>query len=174
MTEVKAKRYAGPFKRIPFRYYIQSPIGFMPKDKGKKTRIIFHLSDPKKGQSVNSSIHEDLCSVSYPDLMDAVAICLEAGEGCYCKKSDMSMGFRNIPINRKSWSYLILKATHPETGETFHFVDKYHPFGASISCAIFQAFTDSVAFLVRHRTNNPLVNYLDDFFFAALCMARCD
>ena len=33
MVEVKAKRYAGPFKKIPYRYYIQSAVGLVPKDK---------------------------------------------------------------------------------------------------------------------------------------------
>ena len=174
MTEVKAKRYAGPFKKIPYRYYIQSPVGLVPKDKGKKTRLIFHLSYPRSGDSVNSGIPEELCSVKYPDFMDVVALCIQAGKGCYCAKSDMSMAFRNIPMDRKSWCCLILKATHPITGKTYYFVEKCLPFGASISCAIFQEFSNSVAFLVRHRTNKPLVNYLDDFFFAALCKALCD
>ena len=31
MKEVKAKRFAGPFKNIPFENYIQSPIGLVPK-----------------------------------------------------------------------------------------------------------------------------------------------
>ena len=54
MKEVKAKRYAGPFKKVPFKDYIQSPIGLVPKDKGKDTRLIFHLSYPKDSCSVNS------------------------------------------------------------------------------------------------------------------------
>ena len=123
---------------------------------------------------MNSGIPEEKCTVTYPDFMDAVAICLEDGQYCYCAKSDMSMAFRNIPMDRKSWCFLILKATHPETGKTYYFVDKCLPFGASISCAIFQAFSDSIAYLVKYRTNKPLVNYLDDFFFAALCKALCD
>ena len=86
----------------------------------------------------------------------------------------MSMAFRNIPLKRNSWCYLILKADHPVTGETFYFVDKCLPFGASISCAIFQEFSNSVAHLVKFRTEKPLVNYLDDYFFAALCKALCD
>ena len=106
--------------------------------------------------------------------MQAVKLCLHAGIGCFIAKSDMSMAFRNVPMNRASWCYLVLKATHPITGKTYYFVDKCLPFGASISCAIFQAFSDSVAFLVTYRTNRPLVNYLDDFFFAALCKAICD
>ena len=72
MVEVKTKRYAGPFEKVPYKYFIQSPIGLVPKDKGKKTRLIFHLSYPKTGDSVNSGIPEDLCSVEYPDFMDAV------------------------------------------------------------------------------------------------------
>ena len=174
MTEVKDKRYAGPFRKVPFKHYIQSPVGLVPKDKGKKTRLIFHLSYPKTGLSVNSCIPEELCSVKYPDFMEAVAMCLKAGKGCYCAKSDMSMAFRNVPLNKKSWCYLVLKASHPLTGLTYYFVDKCLPFGASISCAIFQEFSDSIAFLVTFRTHRPLVNYLDDFFFAALHKAICD
>ena len=37
MAEVKDGRYAGPFEKIPFKNYIQSPIGLVPKDQGKKT-----------------------------------------------------------------------------------------------------------------------------------------
>ena len=148
MTEVKAKRYAGPFAKIPFRYYIQSPVGLVPKDKGKKTRLIFHLSYPKDGDSVNSGIPDDECSVKYPDFMDAVALCLQEGKGCYCAKSDMSMAFRNVPMNKESWCFLILKAEHPVSKEVYYFVDKCLPFGASISCAIFQAFSDAVAHIV--------------------------
>ena len=86
----------------------------------------------------------------------------------------MSMAFRNVPMNKSSWRYLILKAAHPVTGVIYYFVDKCLPFGVSISCAIFQEFSDSIAYLVKHRTNKPLVNYLDDFLFAALCKAICD
>ena len=37
MKEVKEGRYAGPFKDNPYKYYIQSPIGLVPKDNGKNT-----------------------------------------------------------------------------------------------------------------------------------------
>ena len=46
MKEVKEKRFAGPFKEIPFEHFIQSPIGLVPKDGGKYYRLIFHLSYP--------------------------------------------------------------------------------------------------------------------------------
>ena len=54
MKEVEKGRYTGPFKDIQFEYYIQSPIGLVSKDGGKDTRLIFHLSYPRSGDSVNS------------------------------------------------------------------------------------------------------------------------
>ena len=64
MKEVKEERYAGPFEKIPFEHYIQSPIGLVPKDWGKDTRLIFHLSYPRDGKSsVNANTPSELCSV---------------------------------------------------------------------------------------------------------------
>ena len=62
--------------------------------------------------------------MKYPDFMKAVEMCMEAGEACYCAKSDMSMAFRNVPLNEKSWCYLVLKAKYPITGVTYYFVDQ--------------------------------------------------
>ena len=56
MKEVELGRYAGPFEKPHFYDFVQSPIGLVPKDKGLKTRLIFHLSYPKNGDSVNSGI----------------------------------------------------------------------------------------------------------------------
>ena len=64
MKEVKAGWYAGPFRgKPPFKHYVQSPVGLVPKDKGRKTRLSFHLSYPKTGDSVNSGIPKILTSV---------------------------------------------------------------------------------------------------------------
>ena len=123
---------------------------------------------------MNSAIPANKCSVKYPDFLDAVKLCLKAGRGCACAKSDMSMAFRNVPMNKKSWRYLILKCEHPVTGKVYYFVDKCLPLGASISCAIFQEFSNSVAHIVSYKTKEPLVNYLDDYFFTALMKLLCD
>ena len=82
MKEVKEKRYAGPFEKIPFDNYIQSPIGLVPKDGGKNTRLIFHLSYPRgKGKSVNANTPKELCTVKYPDFNEAIQICFKARKG---------------------------------------------------------------------------------------------
>ena len=55
-----------------------------------------------------------------------------------------------------------------------YFIDKCLPFGAAISCAIFQAFSDAIAYVVNFHTGKSPVNYLDDYFFTALLRALCN
>ena len=176
MKEVQAGRYAGPYelKDLPFDYFIQSPIGLVLKDQGTKTRLIFHLSYPKGGDSVNSGIPKDKCSVKYSDFDEAVYRCIQEGQGCMIAKSDMSMAFRNVPMSKQAWKFLVLKAEHPVTKKMYFFVDKCLPFGSSISCAHFQDFSDAVAHIVEYKTQKKTINYLDDFFFAALLALWCN
>ena len=60
MKEVKEERYAGPFSEPPFTEFIQSPIGLVPKDNGKATRLIFHLLYPKDSVSINLATPDSL------------------------------------------------------------------------------------------------------------------
>ena len=48
------------------------------------------------------------------------------------------------------------------------------PFGSSISCAHFQAFSNAIAHVMRVKTNKDNVNYLDDFLFIALMSWLCN
>ena len=174
MKEVQLKRYAGPFSEPPFEHFIQSPIGLVPKD-GNKTRLIFHLSYPRgSGKSVNENTPEHLCSVKYKDFDEAVKLCARLGKNCSAGKSDMTSAFRHLCIRKRDWKYLVMKAQNPSDGKFYYFVDKCLPFGSAISCAHFQAFSDAVAFVVSCLTQEDNVNYLDDFFFAALYKAMCD
>ena len=177
MKEVKENRYAGPFKNIPFEEYIQSPIGLVPKDGGKKTRLIFHLSHPRdksKGTSVNSATPAYMCSVKYKEFDDAVRLCIKEGSGCYIGKSDMTSAFRHFAIKKKFWKYLVMKAKNPSDGKWYYFVDKCMPFGASISCSHFQRFSNAVAHIVKYFTGKENINYLDDYFFAQLLKVKCN
>ena len=176
MKEVEKKRYAGPFEQVPFSNYIQSPIGLVPKDNGKDTRLIFHLSYPRSGKSVNSETPKEICKVKYPDFSDAVRLCIAAGHGhiAYSGKSDFKSAFRNLPMAKSEYMLLIMKAESPIDHKVYYFVDKCLPFGASISCAIFQDFSDAVAHIFKKKTGEETVNYLDDYYFAALLKALCD
>ena len=186
MKEVKHKRYAGPFKKILFKYFIQSPIGLVPKDHGKDTRLIFHLSYPKTGDSVNSMTPEKICKVKYPDFNDAIQRCMEeiremndslvcdGKQIVYSGKSDLKSAFRAVPLRVSEFMLLIMKAENPVDKLTYYFLDKCLPFGASISCKIFQDFSDCLAHLQRYRTGKIPINYLDDFFFTAILKSLCN
>ena len=179
MKEVKLKRFVGPFNNIPYDSYIQSPVGLVPKDSGAKTRLIFHLSYPHRGKhssSVNANTPRELCRVKYSDFDMAISRCLHEGKSCKVGKSDIQSAFRNLGILKQHWKYLILKAIDPKTGKMCYFVDKCLPFGASISCAHFQAVSDAIAHIVKFKVgkNKDLVNYLDDFLFIALLQWLCN
>ena len=105
MKEVKLKRYASPFDTVPYENFIQSPIGLVPKGgpESGDCRLIFHLSYPKDGLSVNSATPKHLCSVSYPDFGDAIQLCARAGKSCKIARSDMSAAFRQLGIMPEHW-----------------------------------------------------------------------
>ena len=82
IKEVRLKRVAGPFDKVPFKNFIQSPIGLVPKaGNSGQTRLIFHLSydfgTEKEQKSLNYHTPKEECSVRYNDLDDAIAKCLE-------------------------------------------------------------------------------------------------
>ena len=177
MKEVQVKRFASTFKQIPFQNegYIQSPIGLVPKDDGRNTRLIFHLSYPRDGHtSINSNTPKSLCSVRYLDFSRAIQICRQEGVSCSCGKSDWKSAFRHFPIKWRFWNFLLLKAKNPIDQQWYYFVDKCMPFGSSISCAHFQAFSDAISFVMWKRTGKENVNYLDDFLFIALTRWFCN
>ena len=132
MKEVKLQRYAGPFSAPPFKQYIQLPIGLVPKDNGKQTRLIFHLSyDFTSKEGVNRSLnHHTLqhhCTVKYNDLDHAVNNCLRLLKNLEDKrfkgvkrlvfaKTDVRSAFRLVPIIPEHYKWLIMKAQDPESG----------------------------------------------------------
>ena len=178
MKEVQNKCYAGPFEKIPFNNYIQSPIGLVPKDGGKATRLIFHLSYPRKSDvplSVNANTPKHLCTVKYPDFDEAIALCIKEGVNCAAGKSDLKSAFRHFCMSPDDWMLLVMKAKSPFDGKIYYFVDKCMPFGAAISCSHFQRFSNALAHILKYKSGGRnSVNYLDDFFFVAMMKLICD
>ena len=184
MKEVKLGRVAGPFKEVPYKNFIQSPIGLVPKA-GNQTRMIFHLSyDFKNGnRSLNYWTPEDLCTVSYNDLDHAIKNSLRLLEKrgikkgiLFYSKTDLKSAFRAVPLKVEQFSLLIMKAENPLTGEIVKFADKCLPFGASISCFLFQKFSNCLRHIVETLTGKKfqVTNYLDDFLFIETNAAECN
>ena len=193
IKEVGEDRYAGPYElhNMPFSNFIQSLIGLVPKANGK-TRLIFHLSyefgadEDQLRQSVNSGTPLERCKVKYNDLDHAVANCLKQLEflgkngALYFAKSDCSNAFRVAPIYPKDRALLVMSAVHPTMKIRYFFIDMCLPFGASISCAIFQVFSDAIKFItdfyMKLKFSIPpgLTNYLDNFLFIVVSLILCD
>ena len=190
MSEVQLKIYAGPYEKIPFGNYIQSPVGLVPKAENK-TRLIFHLSYKFKNgnESVNYWTPDRLCSVKYNDLDCVVKYLLKIldqyaqhktgaspPDGLVYAKTDMKSAFRILPCSRQSWRWLILKGVHPITNKTYYFVDKNLAFGASISCSHFQRVSNVIRHILEYTTGCHwhFVNYLDDFLYCEISIDRCN
>ena len=132
MKEVKVGHYAGPFDRIPYDNYIQSPIGLIPKSRGK-TRLIFHLSydfsSDDQGRSLNGCTTKEKCLVKYNDLDTAVKNCILMSEHAeivkgpngskvvFLGKTDLSNTFRILLLKVKCFCWMILKAEDPRDGQ---------------------------------------------------------
>ena len=156
---------------------------------GGKTRLIFHLSydfgDSEQSKSFNWHTPQHLCSVKYNDLDSAVWQSLwilkiaRSGQVWYTK-SDCSNAFCIVPGRPDMRFASTMQAEHPGMEETFFFVDKYMPFGASISCAIFQSFSDALRHITEWKISitlfvePALTNYLDDFLFIAWSLMVCN
>ena len=187
MKEVKANRVAGPFETIPFENYIQSPIGLVPKS-GNKTRLIFHLSyqfsEKPDGISLNQATPRHKCTVKYNDLDVAIENCLKASKWAMRKNgnpviylgcTDFANAFRVLPLSKSSYCWLIFKAKDPKDGKIKYFVDKCLPFGASISCALYQRFSNAIKHITQVKSGNKIItNYLDDFLFIAIRRLICN
>ena len=178
MKEVGLGRYAGPYDRPPFEYYVQSPIGLVPKDEGRQTRLIFHLSYPRDGKSsINANTLRNKCVVTYKDFNHAIQLCLKIIEKfgtCVFAKTDLVSTFRNLGIRPQDWPLLTMKAENPDDGKVYFFIDKCLPFGHTISCALFQKVSDALEHICRVMTSHEAVNYLNDFLFIDVNTFTCN
>ena len=192
MVEVGEGRYAGPYEQPPFEYFVQSPIGLVPKA-GGKTRLIFHLSyNFKNGnKSINHWTPAHLCSVKYHNLDHAVRTTLkllnilnkdliegDKFQTVFYARTDLKNAFRVLPLLPGCWKWTVLCARHPLTNALCYFINKNLPFGSSISCSHFQCLSNGLDHLVRHRFGGGRVacttNYLDDFLFVHVTQQRCN
>ena len=164
MKEVQLGCYAGPFDEPPFENYIQSPIGLVPKDKRRKTRLIFHLSydfgEQYEEKSVNFHIPDEACKVKYRDIDYAVRISLKLINEILCNtrmktvlysKTDLLSAFRAVPLRISDFSVLVMAVEHLISGERKYFCDQVVPFGSGSSCKIYTEFSNCLHHIVEHK-----------------------
>lgn len=71
--ELRANRIASPFTQPPFPNIQVSPLGLVPKMSPGEFRLIHHLSYPE-GNSINSKIPQEFCTVQYQSIDIAIAL----------------------------------------------------------------------------------------------------
>ena len=113
-----------------------------------------------------------ITKVKYKDLDYAVKLCLklcskDGKQTVYMGKTDAHSAFRILPLQMGSWKWVLMAAFNPANNEWVYFVEKCLPFGASVSCAHFQRFSDALKYLAEFK-------YLDDFIFLGLCEKICN
>ena len=185
IKEVKLNRFAGLFEQIPFQYYIQSPVELVPET-GNQCHLIFHLSYDFRGgggKSINYYIPQSLCSVKYKDIDHTVKSCLNIlnkrpGTTLWFRIMDLKSTFRLVPLRSDMWMLLVMKARDPDSKKWRYFVDKCLPFGAAISCAIFQRLSNALVHILNSKAYAILYkgisNYLDDFLKVATTRMDCE
>ena len=136
-----------------------SPIGLVPKREPGEYRWIHHLSYPP-GESLNDNIDPALCSIHYTKFDNPVKMVKKLGCGALLAKADIRSAFRLIPLAEEDFP--LVGFSHGES----YFFDRMLPFGASISCAIFEKFACALQWIVRTNcAYGELAHYLDDFIF---------
>ena len=158
-NEISLGRVAGPFQSPPLPSFHSSPLGLVAKKEPGSYRIIHDLSFPI-GNSVNSGISPECTKVSYQTLDEALEIICTLGNECLIAKADIESAYRIIPIHPDSVHLLGF------TWEGKFYYDRCLPFGLSVSCRIFEAFSHAIHWILIHHFNIPNITHiLDDFMF---------
>ena len=159
---------AGPFEKPPFDVFHISPLGLRPKSTPGKFRVIHDLSFPYNKHSVNGSIPHELASVKYADVQTAISYILQLGQGSHLAKSDIKSAFRLVSVHPTDYRLLGFKF------QGKYFYDKCLTMGCSSSCSIFEAFSSSLEWILKHKFGVlQCTHMIDDFLIVEKTMADC-
>lgn len=157
--EIIKGRISGPFKKPPFRDFICSPLGLVPKSVPGKYRLIHDLSFPK-GNSVNSLIPPENSIVKYDCINNVVNLVKFFRQDALLSKCDIEDAFRIICLHPSDYHLLGFTWNH------FFYFDKCLPMGASSSCQIFERFSSALQWIMEHKYGVAGMSHIiDDFLF---------
>ena len=147
----------GPFPVQPLDLLICSPVGMVNKQDLQEMRCITHLSH-LRGRSINAFIDPEDAQMHYQSFEAAVELVARAGQGSYMTKEDFKSAFHNVPMCFADHHLLGIKVR----GQFF--IDNCLPFGASISCAIFEDIATLIHWIAERHVGHAMIHCLDDFF----------
>ena len=131
----------------------------MPKKESKQYRIIHDLSFGGD-QSVNYHTSKSDATVTYELLDTVIDLVVECGRGALLAKGDIENAFRILPINPDSYHLLGFK------WDNMWYYDRCLPMGCSISCRVFESFSNSIQWILQNKLDVKYMSHiLDDFIF---------
>ena len=138
-NELARKRMLGPLPPHSIQGAYPNRIGVIPKGQNTgKWRLITDISFPP-GRSVNISIPDCLCSLTYMTVDDVAAKVATLGRGTLLAKVDIESAYRLIPIHPDDRLLLAIK------WEGHIYIDAMLPFGLCSAPKIFNAVADALA-----------------------------
>jgi hypothetical protein len=153
-------RKVGPFSTPPFKNFVGSPLGAIPRKLSDKIRLIHDLSFPP-GVSVNDGIPHEFATVQYMALDDAIKEIVTSGPGTLLAKLDLKDAYKHIVVHPDDWDLLGLTLDH--NGKTEYYVDVTLPFGLASAPKIFTDVADAFAFIMYQEGITYVDHYVDDF-----------
>lgn len=143
----------------PLFLICNAPLLVLYPKKIDEFRLIHHLSYPD-GASINEFIPDELCSVSYATVDDAIKQIKKLGKNCLLAKTDIASAFRILSV-------------HPDDHELLgiqfkgaFYYDRCLPMGCSISCSLFETFSTALQWIACTKFGVPnMLHILDDFLF---------
>ncbi len=158
---------AGPFTAPPHQYFRCSPVSVRPKRTPGKFRRIHDLSWPYDERSINQSIPDDIKTVHYATIGDAVETIKRVGPHCYLAKLDIMRAYQNVPVHPEEQHLLGFRLND------FYYVDLVLPMGMGTSCKIWECFATALEWVIRHKFHVACHHILDDFLIIAQDYESC-
>ena len=158
-AELQAGRLLGPIPARLTHSIHTSYMGLVPKaHQPNKFRLIVNLSYPA-GTSINDGISQDLCSLTYASVDDAVQLIRNLGRDTLMVKLDLKDAYRIVPVHPQDYHLLGI------AWEGATYVDRALPFGLRSAPKIFNAVADTIAWVFHTCGIKHQLHYLDDYLF---------
>ena len=158
-NEIAIGRMVGPINTQWKQFIHTSPIALIPKPhQVGKWRLITDLSFPAN-HSINDGINEELCSLQYSSVDNAVSIIQMLGHSTLLIKIDLKDAYRMVPIH---------PVDQPLLGISWQdniYIDRSLPFGLRSAPKVFSAVADAIAWVIHSKGVHQQLHYLDDFLF---------
>ena len=167
---IKELRLGRIFCDDKFPVKAQVKIGTVPKPNGKR-RLIRHGSFPYYGTSINSLIQPECAYIKLPSLNNICEIFSRVGKNGWIGKEDLKSAYRQFGTHYTDWPYI----TYKHRGRTL--IDTRTGDGIRSSGSPCQIFGNAIIYIVNKRLppklQGNIVNYIDDYIFAAPTKLEC-